>query len=77
MYRCVNKKTQQTCRCLFDDRYVVYIVFVDPDIDSIHVVSFGLSVFLERMTNHLKIPFILPLQKKDDIKAKYEKQQYI
>ena len=46
--------------CLFvDDRYVIYLVSVDADIDDKQVVYFGLKNFLERMTNHLKIPYIL------------------
>ena len=42
-----------------DDRYVIYLVSVDTDIDDKQVVYFGLKNFLERMTNHLKIPYIL------------------
>ena len=46
--------------CLFvDDRYVIYLVSVDADIDDKQVAYFGLKNFLERMTNHLKIPYIL------------------
>ena len=46
--------------CLFvDDRYGIYLVSVDADIDDKQVVYFGLNNFLERMTNHLKIPYIL------------------
>ena len=39
-----------------DDKQVVS---VDADIDDKQVVNFGLKNFLERMTNHLKIPYIL------------------
>ena len=46
--------------CLFvDDRYVIYLVSVDADIDDKQVVYFGLKRCPERMTNHLKIPYIL------------------
>ena len=39
--------------CLFvDDRYVIYLVSVDADIDDKQFVYFGLKHFLERMTNH-------------------------
>ena len=42
-----------------DDRYVIYLVSVDADIEDKQVVYFVLKKFLERMTNHLKILYIL------------------
>ena len=43
------------------DVYLLMIgmLFVDADIDDKKVDYFGLKHFLERMTNHLKIPYIL------------------
>ena len=46
--------------CLFVYHlYIVYLVSDDPIIDSQQVVYISLNIFLERMTNHFKIPNVL------------------
>ena len=39
--------------------YIVYLVSDDPNIDSQQIVNISFIFFLERMTNHFKIPNVL------------------
>ena len=46
--------------CLFVYHlYIVYLVSDEPNIDSLQVAYISLNFFLERMTNHFKIPNVL------------------
>ena len=49
--------------CLFVYHlYILYIVSDDPNIDSQQVVYISLNFFLERMTNHFKIPNVFIME---------------